>query len=163
MQARAESFCLGRITYLHVVGQGLVFLNTPEAAFDLMDKRGAIYSDKPHLVMLGELYVYSNLPRSRSHLARSKLRMREHGGLYSIWRSGAPSAEADASSAWAVQHQTLPLVARARNEAVPQRASRRSIQVSGSPPPVRFGFHSFFSSLFLWRLTLVTCLGTPVG
>ena len=47
----------GRITYLHVVGQGLVFLNTPEAVFELMDRRGAIYSDKPNLIMVGELCV----------------------------------------------------------------------------------------------------------
>ena len=74
-QAGADFLWPGGITYLHVVGQGLVFLNTPEATFDLMDKRGPIYSDKPHLVMLCELYVRSNLPGSRSHLARSKLRM----------------------------------------------------------------------------------------
>jgi hypothetical protein len=47
----------GRITYLHAFGQGLVFLNTPEAALALLDKRGAIYSDKPRLVMAGELCV----------------------------------------------------------------------------------------------------------
>jgi hypothetical protein len=49
---------LGEVTYLHVLGQGLVFL-TGEAIFDLLDKRGSIYSDKPHLVMAGELYVPS--------------------------------------------------------------------------------------------------------
>jgi hypothetical protein len=41
--------------YLHVLGIGLVFLNSPEAATDLLDKRGGIYSDKPALVMAGEL------------------------------------------------------------------------------------------------------------
>ena len=45
----------GKIVYLHVFGQGLVFLNTSEVAVDLMEKRGAIYSDKPSLVMAGEL------------------------------------------------------------------------------------------------------------
>jgi hypothetical protein len=45
----------GDVVYLHVLGQGLVFLNSPEAADDLLDKRGAIYSDKPKLVMAGEL------------------------------------------------------------------------------------------------------------
>ncbi|TFK34662.1 cytochrome P450 [Crucibulum laeve] len=45
----------GDVTYLHVLGQGLVFLNSPEAAFDLLDKRGSIYSDKPQLVMVGDL------------------------------------------------------------------------------------------------------------
>ena len=50
--ARAHT---GKIVYLHVFGQGLVFLNTSEVAVDLMEKRGAIYSDKPSLVMAGEL------------------------------------------------------------------------------------------------------------
>lgn len=45
----------GSIVYLHVFGQGLVFLNTSEVAVDLLEKRGAIYSDKPALVMAGEL------------------------------------------------------------------------------------------------------------
>lgn len=41
--------------YLHVFGQGLVFLNSYEAAVDLLEKKGSIYSDKPSLVMAGEL------------------------------------------------------------------------------------------------------------
>lgn len=41
--------------YVHVFGQGLVFLNTFEAASDLLEKQGSIYSDKPALVMAGEL------------------------------------------------------------------------------------------------------------
>ncbi|KAG9311257.1 cytochrome P450 [Chiua virens] len=51
----------GPVSYLHVFGQGLVFLNTPEVVFDLLDKRGAIYSDKPQLVMLGELCGCKNM------------------------------------------------------------------------------------------------------
>ncbi|KAF5310108.1 hypothetical protein D9619_010510 [Psilocybe cf. subviscida] len=46
---------LGDVVYLHVFGIGLVFLNSAEAATDLLDKRGAIYSDKPGLVMVCEL------------------------------------------------------------------------------------------------------------
>lgn len=54
---RAETWkrVYGRITYLHVFGLGVVFLNTPEAVFELLDKRGSIYSDRPHLVMANEL------------------------------------------------------------------------------------------------------------
>ncbi|KAI6000814.1 cytochrome P450 [Pisolithus albus] len=54
---RAETWkrVYGRITYLHIFGLGVVFLNTPEAVFDLLDKRGSIYSDRPHLVMANEL------------------------------------------------------------------------------------------------------------
>jgi hypothetical protein len=48
---------LGDVVYLHLFGLGLVFLNSPEAAFNLLDSRGSIYSDKPALVMVGELCV----------------------------------------------------------------------------------------------------------
>ncbi|KAF5381704.1 hypothetical protein D9615_005603 [Tricholomella constricta] len=51
----------GDVVYLHVLGQGLVFLNSPEAAFELLDKRGSIYSDKPALVMAGELCGCKNM------------------------------------------------------------------------------------------------------
>ena len=47
--------------YIHVLGQGLVFLNTHEVAVDLMDRRGNVYSDKPHLVMAGELCGCENM------------------------------------------------------------------------------------------------------
>lgn len=49
--------CVGDVVYLHVFGQGLLFLNTYDAAIDLLEKKGSIYSDKPALVMAGELYV----------------------------------------------------------------------------------------------------------
>jgi hypothetical protein len=49
---------LGNVCYLHILGQGLVFLNTPEAAADLMDKRGTIYSDKPQLVSVSAKGVH---------------------------------------------------------------------------------------------------------
>ncbi|KIM86577.1 hypothetical protein PILCRDRAFT_308713 [Piloderma croceum F 1598] len=55
LRARDWARQYGSVCYLHILGQGLVFLNTPEAAVDLMDKRGTIYSDKPQLVMVGEL------------------------------------------------------------------------------------------------------------
>jgi len=45
----------GDVVHVHIVGQGLVFLNSPEATMDLLDKKGSIYGDKPHLVMVGEL------------------------------------------------------------------------------------------------------------
>jgi hypothetical protein len=46
---------LGDVCYIHILGQGLVFLSSPEATMALLDRRGSIYSDKPHLVMAGEL------------------------------------------------------------------------------------------------------------
>jgi len=52
---RLTRWGVGKVVYVHVFGQGLVFLNTAEACSDLLDKRGTIYSDKPNFVMCGEL------------------------------------------------------------------------------------------------------------
>jgi len=53
--ATSDALSVGKVVYVHVFGQGLVFLNTAGACTDLLEKRGTIYSDKPHLVMCGEL------------------------------------------------------------------------------------------------------------
>ncbi|KAL4063425.1 cytochrome P450 [Scleroderma citrinum] len=60
---RAEKWAkeYGRITYLHVFGKGLVFLNSPEAVFELLDKRSTIYSDRHHFVMANELCGCENM------------------------------------------------------------------------------------------------------
>ena len=49
--------CLGDVVYVRIFGQGLLFLNTYDAALDLLEKKGTIYSDKPQLVMAGDLFV----------------------------------------------------------------------------------------------------------
>ncbi|KAJ7910500.1 cytochrome P450 [Mycena leptocephala] len=51
----------GDVVHLHLMGQGLVFLNSPEATMDLLDKKGSIYGDKPALVMAGELTGCDNM------------------------------------------------------------------------------------------------------
>ncbi|OJT07746.1 O-methylsterigmatocystin oxidoreductase [Trametes pubescens] len=51
----------GELVYLNVFGQGLLFVNSYEAAVDLLEKRGAIYSDKPKMVMAGELCGCENM------------------------------------------------------------------------------------------------------
>ncbi|KAF9647047.1 cytochrome P450 [Thelephora ganbajun] len=45
----------GEITYLNVLGQELIILNSSKVAVDLLDKRSAIYSDRPILMMGGEI------------------------------------------------------------------------------------------------------------
>jgi hypothetical protein len=50
-------FTPGDVVYLHIFGQGLVFLNSPAAVFELMERRSAIYSDRAPLVMATELFV----------------------------------------------------------------------------------------------------------
>ncbi|KZP11706.1 cytochrome P450 [Athelia psychrophila] len=55
VRARQWAKDYGSVVYLHIFGQGIVFLNTPEAVSELLDKRGDIYSDRPQFVMAGEL------------------------------------------------------------------------------------------------------------
>ncbi|KAJ7454128.1 cytochrome P450 [Mycena latifolia] len=43
------------ILYLNMLGTSLIVLNSVQAAEDLLDKRSAIYSDRPSLVMLNEV------------------------------------------------------------------------------------------------------------
>ena len=58
----ALSVFLGSVVYLHILGQGLVFLNTHEAVYDLMEKRSDIYSDKPQLVLSFENFWRNSDP-----------------------------------------------------------------------------------------------------
>ena len=50
-------FVPGDVVYLHLFGQGLIFLNSPAAVTELMERRSAIYSDRAPLVMVTELFV----------------------------------------------------------------------------------------------------------
>jgi len=61
LRAKEWAHEYGDITYLHVFGQGLVFINKYEVAVELLEKRGAIYSDKPGLVMAGDLCGCENM------------------------------------------------------------------------------------------------------
>jgi hypothetical protein len=47
--------CPGDVTYLHILGMPVIVLNTAQAAFDLLDERGFIYSDRPKFVMYVDL------------------------------------------------------------------------------------------------------------
>ena len=46
---------LGKAAYMNVLGIDILYINSAKIAVDLLDKRGAIYSDRPHLVFGGEL------------------------------------------------------------------------------------------------------------
>ncbi|KZT28053.1 cytochrome P450 [Neolentinus lepideus HHB14362 ss-1] len=45
----------GGINYVNVLGKPFVFLNSPNAAYDMLDMKGLIYSDRPYLTMACEL------------------------------------------------------------------------------------------------------------
>lgn len=43
------------IVYLNVLGSHIVVINSFEAARDLLDRKGVLYSSRPRLVMIKEL------------------------------------------------------------------------------------------------------------
>ncbi|EGO19149.1 putative monooxygenase [Serpula lacrymans var. lacrymans S7.9] len=48
----------GPLIYLDALGQPMVVINSAKVARDLLDKRSSIYSDRPHLIMGGDLVGY---------------------------------------------------------------------------------------------------------
>ncbi|KAJ6529272.1 cytochrome P450 [Mycena capillaripes] len=48
----------GDVMSVSVLGQPIIFLSSPQAAFDLFDSRSTIYSDRPELVFIGDLVGY---------------------------------------------------------------------------------------------------------
>ncbi|KZV68853.1 cytochrome P450 [Peniophora sp. CONT] len=67
---------IGDVVYLSIMGQGIVFLNSRKAAFELLDRRGSIYSDRPHLVMSGELCGCSDMVAFTGYGEQSKRQRR---------------------------------------------------------------------------------------
>ncbi|KAH9894123.1 cytochrome P450 [Cubamyces lactineus] len=59
----------GDVVYVRIFGQGLLFLNTYDAALDLLEKKGTIYSDKPQLVMAGDLCGCDNMAHDPRQVA----------------------------------------------------------------------------------------------
>jgi hypothetical protein len=45
----------GDVVYTEALGQRTIFLGSTEAVNDLLERRGTIYSDRPHMVMTNEL------------------------------------------------------------------------------------------------------------
>ncbi|KAI3619557.1 cytochrome p450 [Moniliophthora roreri] len=72
LRATSWAKSYGDITYIHVFGIPLVFLNTPQAVFDLLDRRGSIYSDKPQLTMVCDLCGCGDMVAFTGYGAQSK-------------------------------------------------------------------------------------------
>ena len=48
-------YITGSVVYSSIFGRSVIVINSVQAALDLLDKRSSIYSDRPRLIMLGEL------------------------------------------------------------------------------------------------------------
>jgi hypothetical protein len=47
----------GNVVYTEVLGQKIVILGSANVVTDLLERKSAMYSDRPHLVMTHELWV----------------------------------------------------------------------------------------------------------
>ncbi|KAF9061331.1 cytochrome P450 [Rhodocollybia butyracea] len=65
------------------ISQPLIFLSSPEVCFDLLDKKGGIYSDKPKLVMVGELCGCNDMVAFTSYGPQSKRQRKLMGMAFS--------------------------------------------------------------------------------
>ena len=54
---RVNKFTFGNTIYVHFLGKELIILGSLSAAKELLDKRGATYSDRPRLVLYQEMLV----------------------------------------------------------------------------------------------------------
>ncbi|KAJ3547606.1 hypothetical protein NM688_g5385 [Phlebia brevispora] len=51
----------GDIVYLNVLGSDMVILNSPKLAAEMMDKKGTVYSNRPHIEFGGEMVGYNKV------------------------------------------------------------------------------------------------------
>lgn len=54
-ECHADFILVGDVVYLNVLGQEMVILNSSKAAIDLLDKKSVTYSDRPVVMMCGEI------------------------------------------------------------------------------------------------------------
>ena len=54
-----ETIQLGDVIHLSALGQHTIILNSVEAAWDLLEKRSSVYSDRMELPMIVDLWVNS--------------------------------------------------------------------------------------------------------
>ena len=55
-----NTFCIqGDIFYLNLLGRPMIVINSIEIARELLDSKGATFSDRPHSFMMNSLYVVS--------------------------------------------------------------------------------------------------------
>lgn len=91
--------CVGDICSVTVLGQTIILLNSAQIACDMLDKKGAIYSDRPVLQMGGELVGWKNtmvlLPYSERFRHYRRLFHRVIGSPFAV-KSFEPSQEIEA-------------------------------------------------------------------
>ncbi|KAL2802186.1 cytochrome P450 [Aspergillus granulosus] len=78
----------GPIMYFSMAGQPLIVLSTHQAAHDLLNRRSARYSDRPRMVMAGELVTKGMHMLIRPYDERYKLHQRMEAPLLTLRAAG---------------------------------------------------------------------------
>ncbi|THU94381.1 cytochrome P450 [Dendrothele bispora CBS 962.96] len=86
LRATSWSKHYGELVYLHVFGQPLIFINSPAALSALLDGRGALYADKPHLTMVNDLCGCENMVAFTGYGPQSKRQRRLMNMAFSTTR-----------------------------------------------------------------------------
>jgi cytochrome P450 len=79
----------GPIMHLNMGGQPLILLTSQQAAYDLLNKRGARYSDRPRFIMAGELVCKGMHMLLRPYDERYKLHQRMEAPLLNLRAASA--------------------------------------------------------------------------
>ncbi|KIK54564.1 hypothetical protein GYMLUDRAFT_902959 [Collybiopsis luxurians FD-317 M1] len=83
----------GDVVYVSALGQSIVILNSAQAISDLLEHRGAVYSDRVKMVMADELVDYGDFAIMMSNDARHRVSSTILGGVEpSMGRGTAPVA-----------------------------------------------------------------------
>lgn len=85
------------MVYLEVFGQPIVMLNS-QAALDLLEKRGSIYSDRPHMAMASDLYEIISLTKFVINTCFYQLRDGRPHTYHALWGEVSIRTKADESS-----------------------------------------------------------------
>ncbi|KAJ3758757.1 cytochrome P450 [Lentinula raphanica] len=68
----------GDVIHIKAFGQSMIVLNSAKAIFDLLERKGGLYSDRPRVVMAGDMVGWNNSP----FLGQSGSRHKEYRRLF---------------------------------------------------------------------------------
>ncbi|SJL03026.1 uncharacterized protein ARMOST_06371 [Armillaria ostoyae] len=95
---------LGHIASVSVLGRRIVVINSAQTAIDILDKKGAIYSDRPIVAMGRELVGWKNafvLMRYSSRFSDSRRRVHQIFGTNTSFKQFLPVVELEALKVFA--------------------------------------------------------------
>ncbi|KAI1373393.1 cytochrome P450 [Hypoxylon crocopeplum] len=84
LQLHEWSKTYGPVMYLSFAGQPLVVLSTQDAALDLLSRRGAQYSDRPHQVVASELVMKGKHLLLKQYDSECRLMQKLHAPLLNV-------------------------------------------------------------------------------